>query len=306
MAGSVVSTKEVAAMLQVTETTIKRWADESVLPCVRTAGGHRKFLLKDIARFAETNGYAASGSQPPPMSRKQMEQLQVGVLAQNYAKIAAVVKDEAMQSDREGLTMLLLYLYRQHIPLPIVLDKVIVPAFETIGQAWEDGSLGIDREHAASHAVAEALVRTAPDLYRKEPNRMSAVCACPEGELHELGLRGLAYSLECEGWKVRYLGGNTPLDAITSAVRAERPALVCLSLTHVRHRGELIEKLKKLASSIHARSGRLIMGGPYSQKLRSEIPSCDHFAGSIQDAITYLRDVFQLKPGPKRIVSKEN
>jgi excisionase family DNA binding protein len=240
MAGKMLSTKEVAAMLQVTETTIKRWADESLLHCVRTPGGHRKFLLKDVVQFAETNGYTVGGSQPPPMSQRQMDQLQTGVHTQNYAKIAAVLKEEAIQVDREGLTMLLLYLYKQHISLPIVLDKVILPAFEEIGGEWERGELGVDQEHAASHALAEALVRTAPELHRKEPNRKSALCACPDGELHELGLQGLAYSLECEGWKVHYLGGNTPLESISSVVRDERPDLVCLSLTFVRHRGELI------------------------------------------------------------------
>ena len=54
LARNTVSTQEVAGMLRVAETTVKRWADEGTLPCLRTPGGHRKFLLKDIAHFAET------------------------------------------------------------------------------------------------------------------------------------------------------------------------------------------------------------------------------------------------------------
>ncbi len=298
------STQEVAVMLNVAETTIKRWADESVLQCVRTPGGHRKFPLKDVLRFAETNGYIVSGSQPPPMSQRHMDQLQIGVQTQNYAKIAAVLKEEAMQSDREGLTMLLLYLFKQHIPLPVVLDRVIVPSFEEIGLEWEKGGLGVDQEHTASHAIAEALVRTASELHRKEPNKKSALCACPEGELHELGLQGLAYSLECEGWKVYYLGGNTPIESVSSVVRAERPELVCLSLTFVKHRGELVEKLRKLASSVHAYNGKFFIGGQYAQKLSAGEVKCDHIASSIQGAISHARDVFQLKPGPKKSSAK--
>lgn len=300
MTANMVSTKEVAAMLHVTETTIKRWADEAVLSCIKTAGGHRKFLLKDIMSFAESNGYTISGSHPPPMSQRQMEQLQTGVYTQNYAKVAHVLKEEVLQADREGLATLLLYLYKQHIPLPVVLDEVIRPSFDEIGREWENGSLGVDKEHEASHAIAEALLRTAPELHRKEPNRKSAVCACPEGELHELGLRGLAYSLECEGWKVHYLGGNTPLDTLNSFVSATEPNLVCLSLTSVRLRGNILEKFKKLASTVHSYKGRLVVGGYYARNLRRDDLRCDHVAVSIQDAIAYTRDVFQLKPGPKK------
>jgi excisionase family DNA binding protein len=305
MTQSLVSTREVAAMLNVAETTIKRWADENVLQCVRTPGGHRKFPLSDVLRFAEASGYTVGGSQPPPVSQKQLEQLQIGVHTRNYAKIASVLKEEAMQSDREGLTMLLLYLYKHHIPLPVVLDKVIYPGFEEIGREWENGELGIDQEHAASHAIAEALVRTAAELHRKEPNRKSAVCACPGGEFHELGLQGLAYSLECEGWRVHYLGANTPLESILTVVRAGRPDLVCLSLTTVKHRAELIEKLRKLASSIHAYNGKLLLGGQYAVKLSAENIKCDHIASSIEGAISYAREAFQLKPGPKKSSTKK-
>lgn len=306
LAHNMLSTQEIASMLHVTETTIKRWADEAILPCVRTPGGHRKFLLKDIVRFAEANGYTIGGSKPPALTSAQRERLEIGVHTQNYARIAEVLREEALQADQEGMLTLLLYLSKQHIPLAVVLDEVIRPAFGDIGAMWEEGKLGIDQEHAASHAIAEALVRTVPELHRKEPNGKSTLCACPDGELHELGLRGLAYSLEGEGWNVHYLGGNTPLESITSAVRAVRPDLVCLSLTTVRNRGQLIEKLRKLASSIRSYNGKIVIGGYYAQKLIDQDVRSDHMALSIQDAISYARDVFHLKPGPKKSSAKDN
>jgi excisionase family DNA binding protein len=298
--GRMVSTKEVAGMLSVGETTIKRWVNGNLLHCLRTPGGHRKFLLSDVVAFAETNGYTVSGSQPPPMPQRQMEQLQIGLHTLNYERIAEVLKEKALQSDREGLEMLLVYLYTQHMSLPVVLDRVILPAFEEIGRGWEQGELGIDQEHAASHALTEALVRTTRELHRKAPNRKSALCACPEGELHELGLQGLAYSLECEGWKVHYLGSNTPLGALSSTVRAERPDLVCLSVSSGRHRERLTKEVRKLASSVHAHNGKLLIGGHAARTLNPRDMRCDHIAASIQDAIAYAREAFHLKPGPKK------
>jgi excisionase family DNA binding protein len=300
MPSNMVSTQEVADMLQVTETTIKRWADGTILPCVRTPGGHRKFLLTDIVRYAESHGYTIGGSQPPPLTGEQLEQLEIGVHTHNYGRIAGVFREEALQADREGMMKLFLYLYKQQIPFAAIVDEVVRPALQAIGAEWEEGNLKVNQEHAASQATMESLIRVASELHRKGPNGLSALCACPEGELHEIGLRGLAYSLECEGWKVNYIGANTPLETLISLIQATRPDLVCLSVTTGKHRGELVQKSKRVGLLIHSYGGRVILGGYYAAKLNEKDIKCDHIAQSIRDAVAYSRDAFGLKPGPKK------
>jgi excisionase family DNA binding protein len=300
MPSNMVSTQEVADMLHVTETTIKRWADETILPCVRTPGGHRKFLLTEIVRYAERYGYTIGGSHPPALTGKQLEQLELGVHTRNYARIAGVFREEALQADRDGMLKLFLYLYKQQIPFTVIVDEVVRPAFEVIGAEWEEGRLEVNQEHAASQATMESLILLSSELHRKGPNGLSALCACPEGEFHEIGLRGLAYSLECEGWRVHYIGANTPVETLTSFIQVTRPNLVCLSVTTGRHRGELVEKLKRLASLVHSYDGKMIFGGYYAAKLNEKDIKYDHIARSIQDALAYSRDAFSLKPGPKK------
>jgi len=300
MQTGLISTKEVAAMFNVAETTIKRWADESVLPCVRTPGGHRKFPLKEIMHFAEANGYALAGTKPPPMTPTQMKHVEFGVYSRTYERIAEVFRGQALQADRDGILRLFLYLYRHQIPLAVIIDEVVRPAFRSIGERWETGEIEIAREHAASQATMESLVRISPELHRKEANGMSALCACPEQELHEIGLRGLAYSLECEGWKVHYVGPNAPVETLASFVRAAQPELVCLSVTMGRGRAELAGGLKRIASLVHSYHGRFVVGGTGATKAREHGLPADHVARSIQDAIRYTRDAFELKPGPKK------
>ena len=38
---------------ELSEATLKRAADRGVLPCIRTAGGVRRFKLKDVRTFAQ-------------------------------------------------------------------------------------------------------------------------------------------------------------------------------------------------------------------------------------------------------------
>lgn len=293
------STQEVATMLNVAETTIKRWADENIIPCVKTPGGHRKFSLQDIVRFAEMNGYRIVGSQPPPMTPAQKDQLQIGIHTQNYALIADVFREEALRADREGMLTLLLHLYKHHIPFTLLVDHVVRPAFQSIGTGWEEGEIEVNQEHAASQAMTESLIRMSSELHRKASNGLSALCACPEGEFHEAGLRGVAYSLECEGWKVHYMGANTPVGTLAPFIRRAHPELVCLSVTMGRPRGALLEGLRKLASLVHSYQGKIIIGGAFTGRVHQHDIDCDHLAQSIQDAVAYSRDAFHLKPGPK-------
>jgi len=144
------------------------------------------------------------------------------------------------------------------------------------------------------------------ELHHKDSNGLSVLSACPDDELHETGLRGLSYSLECEGWKVHFIGANAPVETLASFIGAARPDLVCLSVTMGRHRGQLLNGLRNLASLVHSYHGRIIIGGSYTTKLEQHDVTCDYIARSIQDAIAYSRDAFHLKPGAKRNAEPKN
>ena len=47
---------EVAELLMVTPMTIRRWASLGMLPTKTTSGGHRRFLKRDVERFARERG----------------------------------------------------------------------------------------------------------------------------------------------------------------------------------------------------------------------------------------------------------
>ena len=237
---TVLSTHEVAVLLNVTETTVKRWSDEGKLPCIKTLGGHRKFETKEILNFAEKNGYSLTGTLPPPMTSEQMEKLQYGVFSRNYNKVADVLLDEALELDREGVAQLLLYLVKHNISFYLIADNIIRSALVRVGELWEEGKISVHEEHLVSQALTEAMIRVAPELRRKPSNGLSAAFACLEGELHDIGLRCLAYSFESEGWKIHYIGANTPTDSILSFTEGLKPDLFALSFTMV----DEIEKIK--------------------------------------------------------------
>lgn len=78
------TTREAAKLLGVGTTTIKRWADEGRLHCVKTAGGHRRYPRSAVEGMTEPEppvpGTGPVYARLPQMSRAQIDALAMGVI----------------------------------------------------------------------------------------------------------------------------------------------------------------------------------------------------------------------------------
>jgi methanogenic corrinoid protein MtbC1 len=80
--------------------------------------------------------------------------------------------------------------------------------------------------------------------------------ACAPGEQHDLGLICFGLALRERGWRIGYLGADTPIDSVGSAAPAFAPEFVVLSaVTAERFRAKANE-LRELAKAT-----RLCLGG---------------------------------------------
>ncbi len=94
---------------------------------------------------------------------------------------------------------------------------VILPLFVRIGEQWEMGRFGIAQEHFASSLVRRRL--GALSLTWAVGSGPIAVLACPPGEFHDIVLLSFGVLLGRSGWRVRYLGPDTPVTSVAAAVR---------------------------------------------------------------------------------------
>jgi len=65
------SVSEAAAYLNVHPATLRRWSDADEIPYLLTPGGHRRFALSDLQRFAEKHRSTKSSSALPTTWAKQ-------------------------------------------------------------------------------------------------------------------------------------------------------------------------------------------------------------------------------------------
>ena len=140
------------------------------------------------------------------------------------------------------------------VSIPDLYVHVLGPALVEIGAGWQQGRTAVWEEHLASSAVrtiVEALYPEVMHLRAGVPSAgRSALLACPPEEAHELGLRMLADRLALAGWRVYYLGPDTPADEIAAAARGLGvDAVVLTSSTHY-HRLRLRELVDELVAEL--------------------------------------------------------
>ena len=104
------------------------------------------------------------------------------------------------------------------------LREVVLPALHEIGELWARGKITVAQEHFATELITGRL----RGLGREWDHGLGprAILACLAGERHDIGLLCCGLALHRRGWRVTYLGADTPADALNSAVTAVDPALL--------------------------------------------------------------------------------
>jgi MerR family transcriptional regulator, light-induced transcriptional regulator len=91
---------------------------------------------------------------------------------------------------------------------------VILPLLREIGDRWRRGELSVAQEHFASNVLRGRLLGLARGWDHGVGPR--AVLACAPGERHELALIVFGIALRAQGWRITYLGADTPVDTLDS------------------------------------------------------------------------------------------
>jgi DNA-binding transcriptional MerR regulator len=118
------------------------------------------------------------------------------------------------------------------ITLDAFLEEVVLPYLRELGVRWQRGEASVAQEHFATSVLRGRLLGLARG-WGLGPGPL-ALLACLPGEQHELGLVAFGLVLSARGWRIGYLGSDTPLDTVRRAAGDLRPELVALSSVSAR------------------------------------------------------------------------
>jgi MerR family transcriptional regulator, light-induced transcriptional regulator len=126
-----------------------------------------------------------------------------------------------------------------------VLADVVIPLLRDLGDRWEKGEVSVAQEHFASNLLRGRLLGLARDWDRGAGRR--AILACPPGELHDLGLVVFGVALHARGWRITFLGADTPLETVVDAAQRLSPDLIVLATLMPSRLKSVLPDLRRLA-----------------------------------------------------------
>jgi MerR family transcriptional regulator, light-induced transcriptional regulator len=139
------------------------------------------------------------------------------------------------------------------LPLPQVVDEVLVPALVEVGERWHAGGFTVAQERIVSNAVKKQ-VSLVLDTYNRIASGPPIVFATLTDERHELGILMCALLAAARGMRCQYLGADVPPADV--AVFADRVGAAAVVLSFVRRESTavaetlLAEFLKRLPRAI--------------------------------------------------------
>lgn len=109
-----------------------------------------------------------------------------------------------------------------------VVDDLILPLMQEIGDRWYNDELSVAHEHLTTSVVRSFLdhVKRNFSIPTQAPQ---ILIACPAGQQHELGALAVACAAASVGWNPLYLGPNTPLTEVASAALTASVSTLALS-----------------------------------------------------------------------------
>ena len=256
---STLSPKELASAVGVSESSLKRWADEGKVRVSRTAGGHRRIALGGAVRFIreskldlvrpEILGLAAAGDHHQAIHAED-----VGALVDPLYRFLH-------EGDIVQARSLVISSFLDGRPLAALFDGPVRASMERLGELYQHSDEGIFIEHRATDICIHTLNQIRMMLPQPGPDAPVAVGGAPSGDPYVIPSLMASLVLAEQGYRAMNLGAQTPLDVLGRAAIAEQARLAWLSASSPVDRRWLQISVVGLADQLQANGVALAIGG---------------------------------------------
>jgi len=256
---------ELSRRVGVSEYVLRAWESRyGLLRPVRSAGGYRLYSEADQRRVRRMQAHLANGLAAAQAAEAAIADDDSSGAAQGGASSAAagqgaggtlrvVAMTDSADSLRQALDEMdepaaqrVLDRLLTDFTVESVLRDVVLPYLRGLGERWQQGVVTVAQEHFASHVIRGRLAGLARGWGNGSGPR--ALLACPPDEQHDLALLVFGIVLNRGGWRVEFLGANTPMGDTLQVTSQTRPGLVVMTAHLPERFTAVVPELSELAA----------------------------------------------------------
>lgn len=142
-----------------------------------------------------------------------------------------------------------------------IYESIILPSQYEVGRLWLTGSISVAQEHYVTAATQYMISLLYPEFFmNSRPVKPLVIAACPQTELHELGIRMIADTFQYHGWDTVFLGANVPTTDLLKEIERLKPAIISLSATIATHI-PWIEAIIRQVKNRYGNQVKILVGG---------------------------------------------
>ena len=287
-----ISPKQVARAIGVSESTLKRWCDRGLISMTKTAGGHRRMELDAVVRFLRDSGHeivepellglpAAVGQTGWTLNRA-CERITSALVAGEESVVRQVVFD---------------LLLAGHTATAIF-DDVLAPVMHQIGEKWACGEAAVYQERRACEICMRLLHELRSTTASIEAEAPTAIGGTIENDIYTIPATMAEVVLRSVGWVATEIGTNLPFDTMRKAISETRPRLFWLSVSFISDEEAFVEGINDLFLAAHEIGSALAIGGQaVSESLRQKIQYTT-FCESFRDLEMFARSLHSHRSRP--------
>ena len=205
-----ITSKDTAEILGINISTLKRWTENGIIECIKTAGGHRKFTIQHVRDYYKDNK-KAERSKEFGLENSQHKKIYNYINQSQFSKLAQVLADSSLESDDLTVNTIINGSYMRGISVETLCDEIVDPGSMIVENALRQNYLSHVEAFISRKLITRSIESLNAYMNNSRVNKKSALCINFEENLPDLGVVMSEVILRHNGYNVYNTGSHANL-----------------------------------------------------------------------------------------------
>ena len=244
------NSNDVAEILGINISTLKRWTENGTIGCSKTAGGHRKFTMQHVRDYYKSNKNS-DRSMGLGLERLEHKTIYELLNKSNYTELAKILADSSLESNEVSVNNIINGAYMKGIKASLICDEIIEPGSMIVENALRQEYIS----HVEAFISRKLITRSVESLNQSKPNGSfngkTALCVNFEDNLPDLGVVMSEIVLRHNGYNVLNTGSHAELGNLQGVIEKKNVDLLVFYLCDMQCcMATVQDNLSKTASQV--------------------------------------------------------